>query len=336
MMNALNVCPSTLEAGHATYSPSARKRLFDGQAVSHVLPYESSTASGMRTALNDSRKRLSLSGAQAKYPMTIDGGALRLTEENETGTFILKPMLTDFEHAEFGPANEHLTMQIAGQVFHMPTAANALCFFRNGEAAYLTRRYDINADGSKTLQEDFASLAGVTSETHGRDFKYDALTYEELAGIVRQYISTWRIDLVRFYDIILFNFLFANGDAHIKNFSVLRRPNGDYGLAPAYDLINTQLHLPDDSVFALSRGLFVGNDQHKELNMNTGRTFGEFGVRIGLSERIVDKELQRFCGDYPQIEELVSRSFLSDFLKAKYLDIYHLRKRRLSSRLDEQ
>jgi serine/threonine-protein kinase HipA len=41
------------------------------------------------------------------------------------------------------PANEHLTMQIARQVYGIETAENALIFFKNGAQAYITRRFDV-------------------------------------------------------------------------------------------------------------------------------------------------------------------------------------------------
>lgn len=330
-MKEINVCPSTLQEGFGSYSPKAAKRLFDGKIVSPILPYESSEVAGIKSILNDSRQRLSLSGAQSKYPMVVDNGILRITNEGERATHILKPKLSELLYPEYSPANEHLTMQIAEQVFAMPTAANGLCFFENGEAAYITKRYDIGKDGIRLQQEDFASLAGITSESHGKNFKYDAVSYEDIATIIRGNLDTWRIEMVKFYDIMLFNFLFSNGDAHLKNFSVLQRESGDYGLAPAYDLINTQLHIPDDSIFALSRGLFSGTDQHKELNMTTGGTFLAFGKTIGLPARLAKKEWTRFCKEYPLIEQLVENSFLSEELKRTYLDKYTFRRRRLAA-----
>lgn len=36
-MKELNHCPSTLADGFSTYSPTACKKLFDGQTVSHLL-----------------------------------------------------------------------------------------------------------------------------------------------------------------------------------------------------------------------------------------------------------------------------------------------------------
>lgn len=47
------------------------------------------------------------------------------------------------------PANEHLTMQIARQVYGLETAENALIFLRDGKPAYLTKRLGVREDGSK-------------------------------------------------------------------------------------------------------------------------------------------------------------------------------------------
>ena len=119
-------------------------------------------------------------------------------------------------------------------------------------------RFDVKPDGTKIQQEDFASLAGITKEIYGDDYKYNALDYSDIANIIKKFIPAWRIELIKYFDLILFNFVFANGDAHIKNFSVLQTPQGDYKLSPAYDLINSSLHIYSDSIFALQKGLFPG------------------------------------------------------------------------------
>lgn len=122
---------------------------------------------------------------------------------------------------------------------------------------------------------------------------------------------------------MLFNFLFANGDAHLKNFSVLMTPEGDYSLSPAYDLINTQIHIPGDSIFALQRGLFSKHSDNPVAI--TGKVFADFGTRIGLTEKTVKKELDRFCSEYSDIDKLIESSFLPDKLKKIYRLIYRTR-----------
>ena len=79
-------------------------------------------------------------------------------------------------------------MQIARQVYGINTAENALAiFFRNGEAAYITKRFDIREDGSRWGKEDFATLAGKSAENEGPAFRYN-YSYEELAELVKTYV----------------------------------------------------------------------------------------------------------------------------------------------------
>lgn len=320
----LDKCPSLLKPGHSTYSPAALRILSDGRAISPYLPYDnftSPTEEGEKATKN--RTRMSLSGAQPKYSMVLDKGIFRLAEEGEQGTYILKPKLDDFFYREYSPANENLTMQIASQVYGIETAANGLCFFSTGEAAYVTRRYDVASDGTKIQQEDFASLGRLNELTAGANYKYDALSYENIAELIRQFIPAWRVEIVRFFELMLFNFLFSNGDAHLKNFSVLRTPDGDYRLAPAYDLINTLIHIPTDRIFALQRGLF--KDTNTDGMPITGSLFREFGKKIGIPQKIVERVLEKYCSEYDEIDTLIANSFLSDELKRMYRQMYRTR-----------
>lgn len=318
----INHCPSLLIPGYSTYSPTALKRLTSGLPVSHVLPYTSLASNEVITKFNSNRKRMSLSGAQPKYSFTIHDDKFTLTQEGEQGRYILKPRLTDYLHPEFGPANEHLTMQIAEQVYGIDTVPNAICLFENDEMAYITRRYDVDNDGNKIQQEDFASLAGVSEDTNGKNYKYDTRSYEDIATLIKKYLPAAKIELVKFFDLMLFNFLFANGDAHLKNFSIIRRPDGSNTLSPAYDLINTLIHIPDDTIFALDKGLFSSKENP---TIPTGAAFYEFGLTMGLGEKIVKKELTRFCREYPDIDRLIDASFLSNELKRTYRLIYRTR-----------
>lgn len=323
---ALDRCPSTLAPGFNSYSPVALKRLFDKRIVSPFLPYEPIGDNREETALfMKNKQRISLSGVQSKYSMVAENGLLRLTKEGEQGKYILKPKLSEFSNREFSPANEHLTMQIAEQIYGIETAVNGLCFFEGGQAAYLTRRFDVAPDGSKLRKEDFASLAGLTSDNAGKAYKYDRLSYEEVAALIQKYVPAWRVEVFKFYRLVVFNFLFCNGDAHLKNFSLIETTDGDFKLSPAYDLINTKLHV-DDRIFALDKGLFKsGNPSSMPLGIMNGNTFLEWGKRIGLPEKSVKKELDRFCASYDKLDSLIAHSFLSEPLKAAYTDCYTAR-----------
>ena len=138
-MITLNVCPSTLREGFTTYSPAARKLLFDGKEVSHVLNFDSpNNDSADNESYLKNIGRISLSGVQPKASLIVNAdNELAKPAENEHGTYILKPAPSSYAllDRKYCPANEHLTMQLASQVYHIETAANGLCFFRDGEAA---------------------------------------------------------------------------------------------------------------------------------------------------------------------------------------------------------
>jgi serine/threonine-protein kinase HipA len=106
-------------------------------------------------------------------------------------SYILKPIPYDVKYSEYVPANEHLTMQIAKQVYKIPVAENALIFFKDGPPAYLTKRFDVKPDGTRYGQEDFASLSNRTKETAGGRFQVQR-QYKAYEGIGQLINSTYR------------------------------------------------------------------------------------------------------------------------------------------------
>ncbi len=333
-MMQLDRCPSTLQLGFSSYSPIACHLLFDGAEVMPVLDFDSpNNQNSHHEPYLESVGRISLSGVQPKASLVVRGHQLQKPLDNERGTFILKPAPSSyalFERA-YCPANEHLTMQLASQVYHIETAANAMCFFHDGEAAYLCRRFDIGPQGQKYQQEDFASLAGLTNVNGGSDFKYCNLSYEECAGIIRHYVKAAPIEILKFFRLVVFNYLVMNDDAHLKNFSLINRGDGEYRLAPAYDLINTALHIGTPRIFALDKGLFKEGMQLSDTRNVCRGDFEEFGRRIGLTERIIKRELDVFSAQQPQARDLINRSFLSDSLKRSYWSSYDYRRKTLMS-----
>ncbi len=329
-MIELNVCPSTLQEGFSSYSPVARKLMFDGREVSHVLEFDSPNNDHADPEPYLSNVgRISLSGVQPKASLVVSPqGVLTKPSEAQRGTYILKPAPSSYALLErrYCPANEHLTMQLASQVYHIETAANALCFFRDGEPAYLCRRFDVGPRGEKYQQEDFASLAGLTNANGGSDFKYSNLSYEECADIIRRYVKAAPVEILKFFRVVVFNYIILNDDAHLKNFSLINRGDGEYHFSPAYDLINTSLHLSMPRIFALDRGLFKEGMNLSDTKSVGRGDFEEFGRRIGLSDRLVKRELDLFSKEQPIAKQLIDRSFLSDALKRSYWLSYKYRR----------
>ena len=330
MMNleALSICPGTLAEGYQSYSPICLKHLFNNKKVSHVLQYDS-TQNDEKVAESfiENRKRISISGVQEKLSFILDKTELRLTKKGEQGTYILKPIPRDLKQVEQVPANEHLTMQIAKQVYKIKVAENALIFFKDGSPAYITKRFDIKEEGGKWGKEDFATLAGKSKDNGGSSFKYE-YSYEELGGLIREYIPAWRVEIEKYYQIVIFNYLFSNGDAHLKNFSILESTKGDYLLSPAYDLINTKLHV-NDTDFALEKGLFVDgykSEDCKKSGHSSKKDFEEFGRRIGVMETRIKKLLQPFLERQEEVKRLIKNSYLNNACKRGYLLMYNTKR----------
>lgn len=320
----IKVCPGTLADGFTSYSPTCLKRVFDGRKVSHLLPYNAPDVSEEDAEkFQQNRKRFSISGVQEKVSLLMEKNRLRLTEEGEQGTYILKPIPRDLRKVDQVPANEHLTMQIARQVFDIHTAENALIFFKNGDPAYIIKRFDVVEDGKKIGKEDFATLAGKTTETDGPNFKYE-YSYEEMAELVQTYIPAAMVELEKLFSLILFNYLFCNGDAHLKNYGVLETKQGDYILSPAYDLINTSLHV-DDTAMALYDGLFKDEYSTESFEANAFYAyddFFEFGLKIGLVKSRIVKIMNKFRSNSESVQSLTERSFLNEELKRAYMNSY--------------
>jgi serine/threonine-protein kinase HipA len=332
-LEELKYCPGTLAEGFTTYSPGCLRNLFSGKKVNHFLPYEPPQQNEeVAEQFLENRKRISISGVQEKLSLILDKNTLRLTKEGEQGTYILKPIPRDLKKVDQVPANEHLTMQIAKQVYGINTAENAMTFFKNGSPAYITKRFDMKEEGGKWGKEDFASLAGKTKDNAGGNFKYE-YSYEELGLLIQKFVSAWRVEIEKYFSLVIFNFLFSNGDAHLKNFSLLESSKGDYLLSPAYDLINTRLHV-DDIDFALDRGLFADefkSEQYKKFGHPAKADFIEFAIRIGILESRIEKILTPFLEKQIFVESLINRSFLSEPNKRGYLLMYNTKRNLLKA-----
>lgn len=327
-----NNCPVTLQRGFDSYSPLGLRHLFNRKKVSHILNFNRDDKNF--SALIEKRKRISISGVQEKFSVKLVGKELQLTDK--AGEYILKPIPRDLENVDQVPANEHVTMQIAEQVFEIKTAKNGIVFFSDGEIAYLTKRFDVLSNGERCLKEDFAVLSNKTIASGGVNFKYES-SYLEMAFLIDKYIPTALITKERLFALAIFNYLISNGDAHLKNFSVIDyKQNGIYQLAPAYDLLCTRLHI-DDSDIALNDRLYNGDIQHPsyaKFGCYMHDDFLTLGEKMGLRAQTVVYYLNHFTNKTPQVEDLVNRSFLNEEMKRKYLKCYYDKLKRLQTKLN--
>lgn len=320
----IKYCPGTLAKGFDTYSRACLNRMFYGKKVHHILPYDSPTSNPETDELfEENRRRLSISGVQEKFSVILEKNKLRLINEGERGTYILKPNPGFGKKPDQMPANEHLTMQIARQVYGINTAENVLIFFKNGASAYITKRFDIDKDGNKLAQEDFASLAGRTPQTQGENYKYLG-NYLDLFKIMQANVAAYKIEASKLLKILIFNYLFSNGDAHFKNFSLLETSMGDFILSPAYDLLNSRIHV-EDRDFALEDGLLPRNLAQGKIS----KQFAIIAEHAEISKKIFNDILTLMLSQSDLVEKMTSSSFLNEVTKRNYYQSYQGRLKQL-------
>lgn len=221
------------------------------------------------------------------------------------------------------PPNEHLSMQIARQVFGIETAENALMFFKNGAPAYITKSFDVKEGGGKWAQENFATLAIRTPQTHGENFKYLG-GYFDLFEFLKKYTPTYPIESIKLFKLMLSNYSISNGDAHFKNFSLIETPLGDFKLSPAYDLLNSRIHI-EDKDFAL-------NDELLPITETKGKLKEKF-YKLGELARIQDKQIiqsfKNLTSNEDKVLTLVNASYLNEKTKHNCTQTYQTRLNKL-------
>ena len=98
---------------------------------------------------------------------------------------------------------------------------------------------------------------------------------------------------------------------HLKNFSLYKPQGYGYILSPAYDLLSTQLVLPEDT-------------EELALNLNgKKRKIRKVDFEIAMKNSNIDKKaianiFKKFKRTIPLWEEMIDKSFLSNEIKTKY------------------
>lgn len=309
------------------WSRGAVQHLWNGRRASPILTFDLPEFHRFRLERSD---RISLSGVQDKISVKLDRGTLVPTETD--GEYLLKPVPSTpgLSYQSDIPANEHLTMQLAAQIAGIATPPNGLVFFPDGSPAYVVKRFDRDAaTGQKRSQEDFCQLSGRSRETHGRNFKYEG-SCEELGRVLERYCPSYAVEIEKLFLLIVFNYAAGNGDAHFKNFSLVPTPLGDHVLSPAYDLVNTRLHLPQESALALE--LFADEFETESFKQNGFHCRGDFrelAKRFRMKPDRAERLLDRVAGLDAKAESLLEASLLSSDAREAYRRILADRARAL-------
>lgn len=312
-MNKCLYCYQPLTNYEQDFHLACSKNIF-GQSYTPILPY--STSDLAKLAKEVIQSQTAVTGVQAKLSLHISSDAKEAKQKRFNivglwGGYILKPPTELYPQL---PEVEDLTMHLAS-IAKIKTAPHCLIHLQSGELAYITKRIDRTIRG-KLSMEDMCQLTERQTED-----KYQG-SYEQIAKAILKYSATPGLDLVNFFEILLFSFITGNADMHLKNFSLLEQPGLGMTLSPAYDLVNTHLvHPADKEELALT----LKGKKKKIKKEDFVDVMHSFKLDVKQQQNIFNKMEKAL----PQWNAMIDISFLNAAFKAQYKSIIKERMKKL-------
>lgn len=225
-----------------------------------------------------------LGGMQMKFSMLRQGERYTLAGGGQLGNYVVKPPSNDFEALPMVEAATMETARSAGidvpEVLLLPPESVQglpnMSGYRRSEPFYAIRRFD-RPEGGRTHVEDFAQVFNL--RTHQ---KYGEANYEMIGRTLVRYAGGLP-DLKEMARRLVLNVLMGNGDAHIKNWSLIYDNPLRPRLSPVYDLVSTVAYSTGDISVALNLG------KVKHFQAITLDTFATFLTRIGVLDQVRDE-----------------------------------------------
>lgn len=308
-MNKCLFCYQLLKDNEVDFHPKCSKIIF-GTATAPVLNYSLSEMEILAKEVIETS--ISVPGVQPKLSLNFtkekleDGTKGRLTVlEALGGNYILKPQNMAFPQM---PENEHLTMRLA-ELVRIQTVVSSLIRLKSGELSYITKRIDRTASNGKIHMLDMFQIMEASD-------KYKS-SMEKVGKAVNEYSSNTLLDVLRLYEVVIFSYITGNNDMHLKNFSMILQGE-NWLFSPAYDLLNVQLHLPEDKE---ETALTIGGKKSRL----TKADFINLGLKFGLSDKQIANIFKRFIKAEKKMMALIDISFLKEENKMIYKDLLNYR-----------
>ena len=308
-------CYKELGEGEKDFHKTCLKKMFGTKTVPQ-LPYTRKNLTDL--AKQVIRSQTTLTGVQAKLSLDLNkegkNEADRFTIVGLGGRYILKPQTDRFAYL---PELEDLTMHLA-ELAKIKVVPHSLIRFADGELCYITRRIDRTDKGEKLAMEDMCQLTERLTE-----HKYKG-SYEQIAKAIQRFSSVPKLDVVNFWEQVVFSWITGNADMHLKNFSLYAKEQGIYGLTPAYDMLSTALVMPEDTE-ELALAL---NGKKRKIKKTD---FIASMQSSGLDEKVIENIFRKFLKINDKWSEFIDCSFLPNDMKEGFKGIIAEKLSRLSS-----
>ncbi len=299
---------SLTEAGQEYHAACSRK--FFGTTVAPVLPYSEDEMYKLGEQVI--RSQSAVTGVQPKLSLELEKQKSRQATQRFTivglwGSYILKPPFAQYPNL---PELEDVTMHLAARS-GIETVPHSLIRLSSGSLAYITKRID-RTTGGKLHMEDMCQLTERLTE-----HKYKG-SYEQIGKAILKHSSNPVLDVVTFFEQLVFSYLTGNADMHLKNFSLIKKPEVGWSLSPAYDLVPTAL-------------VVEGDTEELALNLNgkkrkiTANDFKSAMEKCHIPARAMDNMFSKFQGMESKWSKTIQSSFLPAMLKESYLKLINER-----------
>lgn len=235
----------------------------------------------------DGRPHFSLAGVQMKFSMHEADSRFNISQPDKLGEWIVKTPSTRHQDV---PVNEYTVMNLAGlagvdipeikliqldQLQDLPPIN-----LPHEQYAYAIRRYDRDGQGGRIHAEDFGQA--LFKYAHE---KYGTTNFEQIGKVLYQFTGRGLANVQQMARRLLVNILLGNGDAHLKNWSLMYPNRITAELAPAYDIVYTRAYIPGESQISLN---LAGNKDWYTMNMGH---FEAWAKSVGTPWRAIKPHL---------------------------------------------
>ena len=270
---------------------------------------------------NDQENKFSLAGIQMKFSMKEKDGRYNLTKNGELGDWIIKTPSTKHKNV---PLNEYTAMSLADlagidipdiKLIELNKLDNLPQInLPDEKLAFAIKRFDRKGN-TRIHMEDFAQVL----VKYPID-KYNSANYEQVGKVIYDYSGDGLADAQQFARRLLVNILLANGDAHLKNWSLLYQDQITPRLSPAYDIVTTSVCMDDEKKYALNLG------KTKEWYSVTMENFESWADKSGIPWRAIkphiDDTMEKARSLWPEaLKDLPMDEEQKEKLKAHWLKL---------------
>ena len=298
-------CYQLLEKSDSDFHPSCSKKIF-GFSIPPILDYSEDQMLELGNKVIKSQS--AVTGVQPKLSLEIKKIKSKDIPDRFTivglwGGYILKPPSVYYREL---PELEDLTMHLA-KLSGIATVPHSLIQLNSGTLAYITKRVDRTKEG-KIHMEDMCQLTQRLTE-----HKYQG-SHEQIGKVIINYSDNPVLDIINYFEQILFSFLTGNADMHLKNFSLINKPGQGYTLCPAYDMVPSALVVEGDKE-ELALNL---NGKKRKINRN------DFIIsmnRFGIESKSIENIFNKFQNSFSIWSDFINISFVSELMKNSFIEL---------------